>query len=129
MDGRDVVGTAILAAERGWLDRWVRGDPSGYLEVGAPDVRYFDTYLGHWVSGIEAVRSHLESLRGKVHVDRYEMRDTDVRYLGAFALVTYTWVGFVGPDVSEWCCSEIYHHEGSRWRIVCGSWNAIKPTA
>ncbi len=41
----------ILSMERAALDRWGKGDPSGYLELSSPDVVYFDSAFLIDVSG------------------------------------------------------------------------------
>ena len=41
----------IIALERAALDRWGAGDPSGYLEISAPDVTYFDPFLERRLDG------------------------------------------------------------------------------
>lgn len=41
----DQLVSTIIDLERGALDRWGRGDPSGFLEISAPDVVYFDPFL------------------------------------------------------------------------------------
>ena len=38
------VARTIIELERAALDRWGRGDPSGFLEISAPEVVYFDPY-------------------------------------------------------------------------------------
>ena len=44
----------IIQMERAALDRWGRGDPSGFLEISAPDVVYFDPFQGRRIDGREA---------------------------------------------------------------------------
>jgi hypothetical protein len=36
------VQKTIIGLEKAALERWNHGDPSGYLELYAPDVVYFD---------------------------------------------------------------------------------------
>ena len=45
----DAIATEIIGRERAALDRWGRGDPSGFLEICAPDVVYFES--GRSVAG------------------------------------------------------------------------------
>ena len=45
----------IIAMERAALDRWGRGDPTGFLEISAPDVVYFDPSLERRIDGREAL--------------------------------------------------------------------------
>jgi hypothetical protein len=34
----------LVALERSALDRWIRLDPQGYLDLQAPEVTYFDPF-------------------------------------------------------------------------------------
>ena len=45
----------IITMERGALGRWGIGDPSGFLEISAPDVVYFDPFLERRIDGREAL--------------------------------------------------------------------------
>lgn len=44
-DFGDRPAAVVLLFERAALDRWGRGDPSGFLETCAPDVTYFDPFV------------------------------------------------------------------------------------
>jgi hypothetical protein len=48
-------GDIIIALERAALERWGQGDPSGFLEICAPDVVYFDPHLEMRLDGREAL--------------------------------------------------------------------------
>jgi hypothetical protein len=37
--------SVIIEMEKAALDRWAKGDPSGFLEIYAPDIVYFDPSL------------------------------------------------------------------------------------
>ncbi len=67
------VSARIIALEKAALDRWVRGDPSGFLEISAPDVVYFDPFQERRLNGHEELSPLYESIRGKVDAPRYEM--------------------------------------------------------
>jgi hypothetical protein len=58
--------STIIAMERAALDRWGRGDPSGFLEISADDVVYFDPFLERRIDGLEALAQYYESIRGQV---------------------------------------------------------------
>ncbi|MDP2038645.1 MAG: DUF4440 domain-containing protein, partial [Ignavibacteria bacterium] len=67
------LGEIIIAMEKAALDKWNHGDPSGYLEICAEDVGYFDSMTEVRLDGKENLTEYYESLRGKVHVDKDEM--------------------------------------------------------
>ncbi len=71
---------AIVAQERRALEQWAKGNPLGYLDVDAEDVTYFDDIGTHSrVDGIGAMRTYLNSLKGKIPPHRYEILVPNVR--------------------------------------------------
>jgi len=122
MDGEDVSKT-IIAMERKALDRWGKGDPSGFLEISAPDVVYFDPFLGRRLDGAESLAGYYESLRGKVYIDRYELVNPKVQLAGDIAVMTFNYVSYVGETESRWNCTEVYRRMADGWRIIQTHWS------
>ncbi len=114
----------LLAMERAALDRWGRGDPSGFLEICAPDVVYFDPYVERRIDGLEALTRYYEGLRGKVRIARYEILNPAVHEIGHAAVLTFNYVSFAA-DGSEhrWNCTEAYRRDGTTWRLVQTHWS------
>ena len=52
---QDKEAAILLDLERAALDRWANGDPSGFLEICAPDVVYFDPSLDERLDGLHAL--------------------------------------------------------------------------
>jgi ribose 5-phosphate isomerase A len=118
---------AILAMERAALDRWCRGDPSGFLEISAPDVVYFDPFLDRRLDGRDALARYYESLRGKVQVERYELLDPKVQIEGEAAVLTFNYVSRGGEAPNRWNCTEVYRRHGTGWHIVQTHWSLTQP--
>jgi hypothetical protein len=119
-----VIADESIATERAALDRWGEGDPSGFLEVSAPDVVYFDPFLDARIDGREALAAHYEPLRGKVSIDRYEMDNAKVQIIGEAAVLTFNFVSYGGTDDAlRWNCTEVYRRSGSTWQIVQTHWS------
>lgn len=117
----------IIAMERAALDRWATGDPSGFLEISAPDVVYFDPFLDRRIDGLEALSRYYEGLRGKVHVTRYDLINPTVQWIGDAAVLTFNYVSYGGSeDEYRWNCTEVYRREGDRWRIIQTHWSFTK---
>jgi len=55
----------VLALERAALDRWGQGDPSGFLEICAPDVTYFDNTVERRLDGLYALTAYYENCAAK----------------------------------------------------------------
>jgi ketosteroid isomerase-like protein len=123
----------IIALSRGALDRWGRGDPKGYLELYAPDVRYIDPIQDGWVDGIDRMRGLLTPLTGKVQIDRYDMIEPAVRVHGDLAVLSYRLVNYrkradgTEAPASRWNNTEVYRQIEGEWKIVHSHWSFTRP--
>ena len=110
--------------ERAALDRWGKGDPSGFLEISAPDIVYFDPFLDARIDGRDALAAHYKPLRGKVSIHRYEMDNAKVQIMGEAAVLTFNFVSHGGTDDAlRWNCTEVYRRSGSKLQIVQTHWS------
>lgn len=123
MTNHDEIAATIIALERAALDRWGRGDPSGYLEISAPDVSYFDPFLARRLDGLEALTAYYETLRGKVRIDRDELIDPRVQAWGDTAVLTFNLISRAGAGEMRWNCTEVYRRDPQGWRIVQTHWS------
>jgi len=118
----------ILALERAAMDRWGKGDPSGFLEISSPEMTYFDPYLNGRLTGLEALTRRYEELRGTIHIDRCEFIQPTVQFCGdAAAVLTYNFVSHSGDTVNRWNCIEVYQHTKTRWEIIQTHWSYTCP--
>ena len=113
----------IVAMERAALDRWGQGDPSGFLEISAPDVVYFDPYLEKRIDGLEALTQYYEKIRGQVHIDHYELINPLVQVCDDMAVLTFNYVSYTGESHDRWNCTEVYRRNGDRWQIIQTHWS------
>lgn len=119
----DVVAT-IIAIERAALDRWGRGDPSGFLELAADDVVYFDPFLEKRLDGLAELTRYYEAIRGKVKVARYDMLNPKVHVIGDAAVLTFNYVSYGGNENEfRWNCTEVFRREANGWRLVQTHWS------
>lgn len=114
----------VLAMERAALERWCRGDPSGFLEISAPEVVYFDPFLPRRLDGLTALTRYYEGLRGKISAARFELFDPKVTVAGDVALLSFNFISW-GSDGGEsrWNCTEAYCRTAAGWRIVQTHWS------
>jgi ketosteroid isomerase-like protein len=117
------VAATILAMERAALDRWGKGDPSGYLEICAPDVVYFDPFLEWPLEGLDALTRYYEGLRGKVQIDRDEIIHPIVQVCGEMAVLSFNYASSSGAGQMRWNCTEVYGRKEGRWRIIHTHWS------
>lgn len=116
----------ILAMEKTALDRWGQGDPSGFLEISASDVVYFDPSLDRRLDGLNALTNLYESIRGRIFIDRYELVNPKVQVYGDCAILTYNYVGYNGDKIYKWNCTEVYRCQQGRWEIIQTHWSLTK---
>jgi ketosteroid isomerase-like protein len=131
---QDFKPDAILALERGALDRWIKGDPQGYLEIYADNVTYFDPATARRIDGIEAMRALLTPLTGRFKLARYEILAPDVYRRGDLAVLSYNLVTYAeGPDgeltARRWNTTSAYALIGGRWKIVHNHFSLTQPQA
>ncbi len=117
------IPSTIIAMECAALDRWGRGDPSGFLEITAPDVVYFDPYRAKRIDGIEALTAIYKELWGKILLDRYELLNPRVQVIGDAAVLTFNYVSYTGEKEDRWNCTEVYRRDGERWQIIQTHWS------
>ena len=117
----------ILALERSALDRWIQGDPLGFVALAAEDITYFDPFQPRRVDGLKPFRSLMESIRGQVRADSYELRDPMLRGEGELALLSFNYVARLGDgSESRWQSSEAYRRGDEGWRLVHSHWSPCR---
>ncbi len=117
------IPSTIIAMECAALDRWIRGDPGGFLEITAPDVVYFDPYREKRIDGLQALTALYQEIWGKVLLDRYELLNPLVQVIGDAAVLTFNYVSYAGEAAQRWNCTEVYRRDGERWQIIQTHWS------
>jgi hypothetical protein len=106
MNNSQDIPSRIIAMECAALDRWIHGDPSGFLEICAPDVVYFDPYREKRIDGLEALTALYKELWGKIVLDRFELLNPLVQVIGEAAVLTFNYVSYLGEARSRWKCTD-----------------------
>ena len=128
----------LVALERSALDKWIRRDPQGYLDLYASDVTYFDPFQRTRVDGIEGIRAMLAALMAAappnaVTEPRYELVGTRVQQYGEVGILTFQVINYGrlkgAPEsvLARWNSTETYRRIGGRWRIVHSHWSFTTP--
>ena len=123
----DDVSLQIINMERAALDRWGRGNPDGFLEISAPEVAYFDPFLPQRIDGLSTLRKYYAELRGKIHIDSYDIVDPVVQVHGDVAILTFGFVSRGGGDEMRWNTTEVYRRGEDGWRIIHTHWSFTQP--
>jgi len=123
---------AIIALEKGALDRWGKGDPQGYFEIMAPQETYFDPLTAKRVDGLEALRAHIAPFNGKIFIDRIELIDPKVQRAGDAAVLTFNLndygarIGDGPKSTAHWNSTEVFQRTDGQWKIVHSHWSYVK---
>ncbi|HWR52714.1 MAG TPA: nuclear transport factor 2 family protein [Bryobacteraceae bacterium] len=118
------VATQIIALESAALERWGKGDPSGFLELTDPEVAYFDPFTEQRLDGLCALTDLYEGLRGQVLADRFELLNPRVQAAGAAAVLTFNYVSHTAGKEDRWNCTEVYRRtDEGVWKIIQTHWS------
>jgi len=122
------IETTIIGLEKAALERWNNGDPTGFLELSAPDVVYFDPLLERRLNGLDELTALYKPIIGQVHVDSYEMLNPLVQATGEMAVLTFNLNSYLKETVQKWNCTEVYRLEpDGKWKIIQTHWSLTKP--
>jgi uncharacterized protein len=119
----DGVASHIIGLEEGALRRWCSGDPSGFLDLCADDVVYFDPFQNQRIDGLSALATYYESLRGKVSAARFELLDPHVQVVGEAAVLSFNFVSWGGSEnAMRWNCTEVFLLASGSWKLIQTHW-------
>jgi RNA polymerase sigma factor (sigma-70 family) len=131
----DVSPDAIVSLEQHALDRWGKGDTSGYFEIMAADESYFDPMTEKRIDGAQALRHYMAPIAGKIAIERIQMIDPRVQRVGDLAVLTFNLTDYGasiggGPKTdARWNSTEVYQRINGQWKIVHSHWSYVKPPA
>lgn len=119
----DAIAEEIIAMEKAALRRWGNGDPSGFLEISAPDLVYLNPYLELRLDGLDALTKDYEALRGTIFFDRFELLNPLVQHVQDMAVLTFNYVSYNGERPDRWNCTEVYRKTNGVWKIIHSHWS------
>jgi hypothetical protein len=121
------VAQLILAMEHAALERWGNGDPSGFLDISASDVTYFDPFAQQRIDGWEALADYYALLLGKIRFDSFEILNPRVAGCAEMAVLAFNFASSCGNDRFAWNCSEVYRLQPEGWKIIHTHWSMVRP--
>ena len=120
----NAVAAEIVAMETAALERWLSGDPSGFLEISDEDVVYFDPFLERRLDGLAALTAYYESLRGKINAARYEILNPKAQVFSNAVALTFNFVSWSeSGEATRWNGTEVYARRAGAWKIVQTHWS------
>lgn len=125
---KNSIESIIIDLEKAALTKWINGDPTGFLEISAPDVVYFDPFLERRLNGIDELTKLYLPLNGQVNAEHFEMIDPVVQATDKMAVLTFNFRSQAGEKLHKWNCTEVYRLEADgKWKIVQTHWSLTKP--
>ena len=121
------ISKLIIGMEKSALERWNSGDPSGFLEISAKDVVYFDPMTEQRLDGLDKLTELYEKVRGEIHVDKYDMINPKVQSVDDMAVLTFNLISYIGEIGHKWNCTEVYRIDNDKWKIIQTHWSFTKP--
>lgn len=122
------IQSTIIGLEKTAFARWSQGDPTGFLEISASDVVYFDPFLERRLNGLEELTKLYLPLKGQFRAEHYEMLDPLVQATEKMAVLTFNFNSGVGGKIQKWNCTEVYRLEpDGKWKIIQTHWSLTKP--
>jgi len=116
----------VIRLEREALTRWGQGDPGGFIELAADDIVYFDPFLERRLDGKPAFVALMDSIRGAVHIDRFELIAPMVQERHGLAVLSFNFVSWDGERSSRWNATEVYRLDEGEWRLIQQHWSMTK---
>lgn len=126
------IARKIIQMESDAMERWRQGDPTGWLEISAPGIVYFDPTLDRPIRGIESYRNYMDGLKGQIFFDGAEFLNPDVKVYGETAIYTYNFTSFRKDKEGNvqhgpvWNTTEVYALLEGEWKIVHTHWAFLK---
>lgn len=125
----------IIMLERAALDRWGKGDPSGFLELYADGISYFDPTVAARIDGHQAMEDYYRPWIGKIQIARYDMLNPQVVVDGNMAVLTYNLVNYIVDDKgvesvgAQWNSTTVFQNQGDGWKTIHSHWSFTRHPA
>lgn len=114
----------IIALEKAALEKWNGGYPSGYLNLSAEDVTYFDPATEQCIEGLDNLKKYYQPIEGQINISKYEMLNPKVTAVNDMAVLTFSLNSYKADKVFKWNCTEVYRLESNdQWKIVHTHWS------
>lgn len=125
----DSITNLIIEMEKFALDKWINGDPSGFIGISDKEITYFEPMIERRLDGIENLTKHYEKIRSEIKVEKYELISPKVQLVDRIAILTFNLISYIGETSNAWNCTEVYrYNNNNEWRIIQSHWSFTKPS-
>lgn len=120
----------IVALEVSALDKYFKGDVSGYLDIWSKDnFSYFDAGTKERSDSYEQVKLFLETVvAGKMHADTYDFHYPRVQLSADTAVLTYQLHADTPFIEMHYNVIEVFQkNKNNDWKVIHSTWDLITP--
>lgn len=119
----------IISLERAALDKWFKGDTSGYEQLWSKrSFTYFDGVVTKRIDGHATIVEYLNTIDGELFADSYDFRSPRVKAGKDMAVLTYQLFADTSLIKMAYNCIEAYRkEEDDQWRLIHSTWSFIRP--
>lgn len=119
----------LISAEKAALDKWFKGDVSGYEALWSKrSFTYFDATTPKRVENHETIEKFLKSIAGKLFAASYDFRSPRVQLGKGMAVLTFQLFAKTNLIDMEYNCVEVFQKEiDDQWRVIHSTWSFIRP--
>lgn len=119
----------IICLEKAALDKWFKGDTSGYEELWSKrSFTYFDGVVTERVDDHAIIAAFLRTIDGKLFADNYDFRSPRVQFGTDMAVLTYQLFANTTLIDMAYNCIEVYQKEADgEWHVIHSTWSFIRP--
>lgn len=119
----------IIGLERAALDKWFKGDTSGYDQLWSKrSFTYFDGVVNERIDDHDTISKVLMGIEGKLFADSYDFRSPRVQFGDDVAILTYQLFADTSLIDMRYNCIEVYQkEEDGQWRVIHSTWSFVRP--
>lgn len=119
----------IISLERAALDKWFKGDTSGYEKLWSKrSFSYFDGVVSERIDDHATISAFLKTIEGKLFAESYDFRNPRVQIGQDMAVLTFQLFADTSLIDMAYNCIEVYQKEtDGEWHVIHSTWSFIRP--
>lgn len=123
------IANEIIALEKAALDKYYKGDMSGYLNLWSKkNFTYFDANTVLRIDKYEEVADFLNKyVAGRMYADSYEFVSPRVQIGADMVVLTYQLHADTTLIEMHYNVIEVFQKEDGEWKVIHSTWDLITP--
>lgn len=127
--GEKQLAEYIIGLEEAALEKWFKGDTSGYAELWSKrSFTYFDAVVTERLDEFAATADLFKKVEGNLLATSYEIRSPRVQLGVDMAVLTYQLFAKTNLINMEYNCIEVFQkEEDGQWHVIHSTWSILRP--